>query len=137
MSYTSDENNDEQALLDLIKGSSQVGEEKKQQPKKKGQSPKKEEKKSSKSPSKAEAKTSAPVEQPNKKGKKEKIDVKFDSQDLGSHFNTKQKKVLTTGEEGGTDFQKLFVTEDDNEVMQQFEKEKQAEIEHDLGTKVP
>jgi len=82
---------------------------------------------------------------PSKKDKKKPVEVNFNPDsskgDL-DNFNTKAKRLIkTSGEEGGDDqtagfMKNLFVTEDDNAVMDQFEKEKQADIEGELGDKV-
>lgn len=62
-------------------------------------------------------------------------EVKFDTEKL-NEFNTEHKKLIKEGQDE-IDMKKLFVTEEDNEVMEQFEKEKQQEIEKDLGGQVP
>lgn len=62
-------------------------------------------------------------------------EVKFDTQNL-DEFNTDHKKIIKDGQDE-INMKKLFVTEEDNEVMEQFEKEKQQEIEKDLGSQVP
>ena len=46
-------------------------------------------------------------------------------------FNTQTKSLIKQDE-----FSKLFVTEDANAVMDQFEKEKETEVERELGSKV-
>ena len=59
-------------------------------------------------------------------------EVKFDTQNL-DEFHTDHKKLIKDGQDE-INMKKLFVTEEDNEVMEQFEKEKQQEIEKDLGS---
>jgi len=77
-----------------------------------------------------------------------KVEVKFDSRETGDlqRFNTKTKKFIQSDKEldGQADLEdakknvlrSLFVTEDDNAVMEQFEKEKDNEIENELGATV-
>ena len=64
-----------------------------------------------------------------KKEKKQKgpIEVNLESKDL-SNFNTSSKKIIDQSDDK-LNMKKLFVTEDDNEVYDQFEAEKQNEIE--------
>jgi len=45
--------------------------------------------------------------------------------------------VKSDGDDQPLNMKKLFVTEDDNDVYEQFEKEKEAEIEEDLGDTIP
>ena len=72
-----------------------------------------------------------------KKEKKQKgpIEVNLESKDL-SNFNTSSKKIIDQSDDK-LNMKKLFVTEDDNEVYDQFEAEKQNEIENDLKGKIP
>lgn len=66
--------------------------------------------------------------------------MKFNDDSL-KNFNTKTKKLINAVKSDGDDqplnMKKLFVTEDDNDVYEQFEKEKEAEIEEDLGDTIP
>lgn len=48
-------------------------------------------------------------------------------------FNTESKQLL---KDQDSLFKNLFVTEDENAVIEQFEREKHEEIERELGTKV-
>ena len=107
MSFTSDENNqDEKALLGLIHGADQ---EKKKQ-----------------------GTTTEVTKEKKEKVSKEKINVNF-NEDALEGFNTKSKNQLISQNEK---IKNLFVTEDNNAVMEQFEKEKEAEIEGELGSKI-
>lgn len=97
MSYTSDDGNnqDEQALLDLI---------------------------AKKEPA-SKAKKAANTEQKTKASNKAATtEVKFDTQNL-DEFHTDHKKLIKEDQDE-INMKKLFVTEEDNEVMEQFEKEK-------------
>jgi len=50
-------------------------------------------------------------------------------------FNTSSKQIISKKTQDGADVMKnLFAGEDENEVMHQFEQEKQQEIENHLGT---
>lgn len=76
-------------------------------------------------------------EQAKKSKKNEKVSVVLntggnDSNDL-SKFNTDSKQLI---KDQGTDLvlKNLFVTEDENAVIEQFEREKHTEIERELGT---
>ena len=83
-----------------------------------------------------------------KPASQKKVEVKFDSKENGDlqKFNTKTKKFIQSDKEldGQADLEdakknvlkSLFVTEDDNAVMEQFEKEKDNEIENELGATV-
>lgn len=106
MSFTSNEDgNDEQALLNLIQ------ESKKNQGKAK----------------KVSDKTEKKGEKASKKSKH--VEVNFNNDEL-SNFNVNSKKLINNNEES---LNKLFVTEDANAVLEQFEKEKEADIEGQLG----
>jgi hypothetical protein len=61
--------------------------------------------------------------------------VNLDAEDL-KNFNTSSKKIIDS-ENDKLNMKKLFVTEDDNAVYDQFEAEKQAEIEGDLKDRMP
>lgn len=51
-----------------------------------------------------------------------------------SGFNTKTKKLIKDNNtEEGNLIKNLFVTEDDNEVIKQFEQEKENEVTGELG----
>ena len=69
-------------------------------------------------------------EKSEKTSKKTKhVEVNFDNDEL-TNFNVKSKKLINNNEES---LNKLFVTEDANAVLEQFEKEKEADIEGQLG----
>lgn len=106
MSFTSnEEGDDEQALLDIINGAGAKKEE----------------------PAKKDKKNKGPIE----------VNFVADQEDL-KNFNTKTKKIINDEEgEDKLNMKKLFVTEDDNEVYEQFEQEKANEIEGDLRDKIP
>jgi len=53
--------------------------------------------------------------------------VKFDEL---TNFNTDSKQIISKDNA----MKNLFVTEDENEVMKQFEREKDETIEKELGT---
>ena len=80
----------------------------------------------------AAAKPKNETKKSEKKGKKKpSADApEIDMNDLAG-FNTERKALIKED-----DFSKLFVAEDSNKVMEQFEAEKDAAVEAELGTKV-
>lgn len=71
---------------------------------------------------------------PKPKSKKKEVPPSVEANDL-SQFNTSRKQLI--GDQENKDMLKnLFVTEDENAVMEQFEHEKHKELENELGAQV-
>ena len=70
-------------------------------------------------------------------GKKQKavVEVTFDAKEDLKGFNTEQKKLITISKEDQT-LRNLFITQDESEAIEEFEKIKEDQVVNELGKKV-
>ena len=70
-------------------------------------------------------------------GKKQKavVEVTFDAKEDLKGFNTEQKRLITISKEDQT-LRNLFITQDESEAIEEFEKIKEDQVVNELGKKV-
>ena len=75
------------------------------------------------------------VEAPKIKSKKGPVEVTFDLKEDLKSFKTEQKKIVTLTNEDQT-LKKLFITQDEHEAIEEFEKAKEEQVVGELGKQV-